>query len=669
MQFLYPSFLWALLALLIPIIIHLFHFRRFKKVAFTNVRFLKEIKEETSSRNKLKNLLILLMRCLALAALVFAFAQPYLAEDKLDKSLNKSVSIFVDNSSSMDAKVDHVPLLEVAKLKAKELVNAYDDNDRFQILTHDFEGRHQRLVDKQDALQLIEEIESTKDVKHVSNILNRQNQQFTEGDNIAYLISDFQQSITDVSNITDTSTQTVFIPLQNISQQNISVDSAYFSSPVPMLNQVNNLIVEVTNHGLEDVEGVKVNLEWDNQTRPIGILDIPSEATVTDTVALNILKVGQQKAIVKIEDFPVQFDDELFLVFDVDENINVLAINQGTKNDFLDAVFQGIPYFSVENQDIGQIQFQSFSDYDLILLNDLRVLSSGLRNELLQYIKNGGKVAVFPSGDIDQDSYNSFLSAVRLGTISDVVNEDQRVAHINTQEFIFNNVYEGIQSNTTLPSSNKNYKLKALSSEVLLRYENNDPFLTKKVVDNGTIYFCSSPLSKDHNSLVSNAEIFVPMIYKMALSKVVADPLFYTIGSDDLIFVPKYDQTDKPYTIKGKEEFIPAISNYGNRTAIDVVDQIKNSGFFSLEKDGKKLKEVAFNYNRLESNLKIIQPAQLADKTKLLPNITVLENGVNISLSEIVSEKEYGKVLWRWFIWAALFFLFVEMILIRLIKN
>jgi len=65
MQFLYPSFLYALLALAIPIIIHLFFFRRFKKVYFTNVRFLKEIKEETSARQRLKNLLVLLMRLLA----------------------------------------------------------------------------------------------------------------------------------------------------------------------------------------------------------------------------------------------------------------------------------------------------------------------------------------------------------------------------------------------------------------------------------------------------------------------------------------------------------------------------------------------------------------------------------------------------------------------------
>jgi len=80
MGFLYPSFLWALLAIAIPIIIHLFYFRRFRTVYFTNVRFLKEVKEQTSNRQKIRNLLVLLSRILALAFLVFAFAQPYLTK-------------------------------------------------------------------------------------------------------------------------------------------------------------------------------------------------------------------------------------------------------------------------------------------------------------------------------------------------------------------------------------------------------------------------------------------------------------------------------------------------------------------------------------------------------------------------------------------------------------
>src|SRR6056297_3586351 len=115
MQFLVPVFLTALAALAIPIIIHLFHFRRFKKVYFTNVRFLREVKEETSSRSRLRNILVLLARLLALAALVLAFAQPYLKQSGNVQKGSKAVSIFIDNSFSMDALSQDVPLLDKAK--------------------------------------------------------------------------------------------------------------------------------------------------------------------------------------------------------------------------------------------------------------------------------------------------------------------------------------------------------------------------------------------------------------------------------------------------------------------------------------------------------------------------------------------------------------------------
>ena len=77
MNFLYPQFLWALLAIAIPIIIHLFNFKKFKKVYFSDLRLLKEVEMETSKKSNLKHLLILLSRILAIAALVFAFAQPF----------------------------------------------------------------------------------------------------------------------------------------------------------------------------------------------------------------------------------------------------------------------------------------------------------------------------------------------------------------------------------------------------------------------------------------------------------------------------------------------------------------------------------------------------------------------------------------------------------------
>ena len=57
MHFINPWFLFGLLAIAIPVAIHLFNFRRYKKVFFTNVRFIKEVKQETRKQSQLRHLL------------------------------------------------------------------------------------------------------------------------------------------------------------------------------------------------------------------------------------------------------------------------------------------------------------------------------------------------------------------------------------------------------------------------------------------------------------------------------------------------------------------------------------------------------------------------------------------------------------------------------------
>ena len=90
-QFFYPSVLWALFALIIPIIIHLFSFRRFKTVYFSNISFLNSLKSESKSKRKIKNILLLLTRILLFALLIIAFAKPYIPYDQ--KPIEKNVAV------------------------------------------------------------------------------------------------------------------------------------------------------------------------------------------------------------------------------------------------------------------------------------------------------------------------------------------------------------------------------------------------------------------------------------------------------------------------------------------------------------------------------------------------------------------------------------------------
>ncbi|MDF1695581.1 MAG: BatA domain-containing protein [Saprospiraceae bacterium] len=670
MQFLYPSFLWALLAIAIPIIIHLFYFRRFKKVYFTNVKYLEEIKEETSSRNRLKNLLILLSRILAVIGLVFAFAQPFIPQGDSIKKGNNAVSVFIDNSFSMNAIQNEIPLIDIAKEKARQIIKAYSEEDKFQILTHAFEVRHQRLVSKEDAIALIDEIEISPSVKKLSKVINRQKQAINnqEENEIVYLISDFQSSINDLLVYEDSTAEVNLLPLQAVQEKNISLDSVWLESPVPMINQSNKLLVKITNHSDEEVEGVRLSMLKDGQEKPEGIFNIPARTSVNDTINLSLLKAGWHKAELKISDFPVQFDDRYFIALNVPENIEVLAINNTIDNRYLTALFKGLNLYSLTNQNQNRVDYSKIKEYDLIILNDLTEISSGLASELDNYIVNGGNVLLFPSSTASIQSYNNFFNSIAANNLTTLESEKKTVSYLNQDEFVFKDVYEYVGRNITLPTSSKNYGLtnyQNRAQESLLRYRDGSNYLVKYVRGDGHLYVCTSPLDNEINDLALNAEIFVPMLYKMAIAATESQKIGYTIGTDEVIEAEnKISNGDLVYTIKGVEEFIPGQTNLGNKILLDVNNQIDTDGFYSLGLDNESVSDLAFNYDRTESNMEVTSSSSLEDLAQN-NNINLLDASLNADFSTYINEKDKGITLWKWCLIFALIFLAIETLLLR----
>lgn len=674
MQFLYPGFLWALTALAIPIILHLFYFRRYKKVLFSNVRFLREVKEETSARNRLRNLLILLMRLLAIAALVFAFAQPFIPTSQSVKQGKKSVSVFIDNSFSMNSFGQDLTLLDNAKQRAEQIVAAYSDEDEVQILTHDLFTRQQRFLSKEDALGAIEEIDFTPEVNPLSTVFNRQKQLFDQSrakNPVSFMISDFQENISDLPAIVDTSIDMNLVPLQSVREKNVSIDSAWFDAPVQMLNQTNLLMIKLTNFSNDDADNIKLSMEIDGQEKPIGAVSIPAGESLIDSANITILKTGWHKVIIRITDFPVQFDDSYYLTFYVDEEVQVLAINQSGVNRNLDAVFQNNSYFTLDNQNLGNINYSTFSSYDLIVIDNVTSVSSGLGAELKKYMTGGGKVLFFPGASNQPSAYNSFFTSIPANTFGPYVKKENKVSGINTDEFIFRDVFEGRIRNIRLPTVQGYYpvtKLQGRGEERIMSFRDGFSFISKYVVGNGQFLVCSAPLDNAVNDLVKNAEIFVPLLYKAAIATNESKPVSYTIGREAVIDVENPSGTgEQIFSFVGKSEFIPGMYPIGQRMLLDVKDQVKEAGFFELRLSEDPIGQYAFNFDRKESNLEYLNQDELSNR---YPDRFQIWNPVaEANFTQLIGEKDRGIILWRWCIILALIFLAFEILIIRLWKT
>lgn len=671
MEFVIPNFLWALLALAIPIIIHLFYFRRFKKVYFTNVRFLKEVKEETSARRRLRNLLVLLARLLALAFLVFAFAQPFIPQDTEVKKGEKVVSVFIDNSFSMSALSEDVPLIEKAKQRAREIIEAYAPEDRFQVLTNDFEGRHQFMVSKEDALSFIDEVKVSPSVRELSKVLNRQMQSLNSGgeaNKTSFLISDFQKNITDFQNFRDSTVDVNLIPLQSVQERNISLDTCWFDAPVQMINQTNTLIVRIKNHSSQDAENIRLSLKHEGQTKPVGTLSIPAGESVTDTVNMTIQKTGWHEAELNITDYPVQFDDKYFFTFNVAEQIDILVVNEVAPNKYIDASFAGIDYFKITNQLSRNLTYSNFPEYDLIVMNGLNSVSTGLASELNQFVVNGGNLLVFPGASANLDSYKGFLSTFPANDLQAYEKQERKVSNLNTEEFIFNDVFENSNANLRLPVTQGNFKMTQYASrseEPLMRYRDGSVYLGKYTKGQGHLYLCAAPLDEEYNNLVRNGDIFIPMLYKMAISTARENKIAYFIGKDEMIEADnKVSGSELVYKIKGRaEEFIPEQQIIGQKVLLGINNQIQEAGFYNLFlKEGENFAKYGFNFDRKESKLSVYNENDL---TGLNESFNVINNTANASLTPLIGERSQGIVLWRWCLILALIFLAIESLLIR----
>ncbi len=688
MSFTYPAFLFALSAIAIPIIIHLFNFRKFKTVYFSNIRFLKEVKQETQAKSKLKHLLVLAARILAISFLVFAFAQPFIpVENKKVVIGDKVISIFVDNSFSMDAVNKNGTLLDEAKKRAAEIVSAYKPTDRFQLLTNDFEGKHQRLVNKEEFTELLDEIKISPASRNISEIAVRQMDLLQHEGNetkIAFTISDFQKSIVNINQIkNDTSITFNFIPVTAAQKNNVYIDTCWFETPVRQYNQIEKLHVRIKNVSDKILENNSIKLFINEIQKTPASFNADKESETEIILSFASKETGLQHCRVELNDYPVTFDDKFYFSFQVAKNIPVLCINSSStdiaksESPYLDKLFGSDSLFVLKNSPENKLDYSSLSNNKLIVLNELKTISSGLAQELKRFMSNGGSVLVFPNSAIDYNSYNEFLSAAKANLFERLDTANTKVDKINLEHDIYKDVFDKKTFNTTnlnLPLVSKHYRISKTTrsnEEYLLKLQNDDVFLSKYDVDKGKLYLSSVSLQADFSSFAKHS-IFVPTLYKIGMNSQSAQPLFYTIGNDETIECNNILTGENVFHISGLNsnfDIIPEHKVMDAKTEILLHNQITNAGNYNLFAGKELVSGVSFNFNRKESDLNCYTAEELKEQflKKNLNNFNLLEPGAQ-SLKQSLMEIEQGKKLWKLCIILALLFLSVEGLLLRFMK-
>lgn len=689
MNFIHPLFLFALTALAIPIIIHLFNFRKFKKVYFTNVRFLAEIQSETKKQSTIKQWLILAARLLAIAALVIAFAQPFIPTSPQQKKAGtqNTVSVYIDNSLSMESLSTNGTLLEIAKSKALEIAAAYSPSDLFQLLTNDFEGRHQRFVSLDEFRSLVDEVRFSSSTRKLSEVVSRQNELLSESRNVtrdAYILSDFQKSTANLQGIVpDTSITLYLIQLKADMRDNLYIDTLFFASPTHQPGQPALLTVRFRNASDKGFEKIPVKLHINNVQKAIASFNIEPNSFIEVLLPYTENSAGIQYGVLEISDYPVIYDNKFYFAYKVLPTIPVLSISGNGEDLFLKVLFQSDSVFSYRNVSDKKLDYSSFNQYSLIILNKLQDIPSGLADELFRFIQNGGSIVIFPEEKININSYNQFLSSLNCPMLESKDTLKQRVSELNLNSDVFQDVFEKNSSgqvvlpdNIDLPTVFRHYTLTKQTrnaTEVIIKLQNDYPFLIQTIAGKGKLYLFTASLDESWSNFAKHV-LFVPIMFKLALLSEPVQYLYRTIGNDDPISIFTDSISEKnPYKIKKTDspyEFIPEAKTVKSNILLITHNKITEAGFYALLSGKKIIMGLGYNYNPLESNLQPLSSSEINDylRRSLYKNSRLIQDK-KTSLTHQIQQLNQGKPIWKWFLVLTLFFIAMEITLIRLIKQ
>lgn len=673
MNFIFPLFLIAGVLLAIPVIIHLFNFRKFQKVYFPDIRFLKEVKEQTNKHSKLKRRLILASRLLAALALILAFAQPYFSKngEKLTNQSN-AVSIYIDNSFSLALEEKGVPKLEMAKNQARDLINSFGETDKFQVLSNNFASSENRFYTKKEALIELSRISISPKSRTTSAILEKQKKllltQSGSKPLIAF-ISDFQETGFDANAKSNDTIPKYFIPIAQDNVQNISIDTVELVGGNIRLQEKNQLLAKITNYGGNEKQ-TALTLEVNGQIKAVVNTTIPEGASKTDSISFTPSKAGTQRIKLYVNDHPISFDDTFYVAAKVVSNYSVLILNQNNANAFLSTVYRPTALFKAENNNVNSFNPKLLPNYSLVVLNSVNNLPSNLSKALSEFARSGGNILVFaPNGN--PGGINTFLQANVGAAFGQYNKEKLFVSSFNKSHQVFSGLFNKIPENVDLPIAYEYYNLRSSGMsgvQKLFTFSNGGGFLNSYRLGNGKIFVCASTASKQASTF-PNSYWFLPLMYKMAMSQQSNSVQSSVMGANAQIAIPSSKQSAKDavyHITNGDQDIIPAQRAVGNQNVLNLNKNVEQAGIYhAYLPGGKDSTAMGINYNRDESNMKFWKLSDLKKKTKL-KNTNWL--APNQQAGAEVNSLEKGTPLWKVCIIFALIFLLVEVLLIRFLK-
>lgn len=676
MEFVHPERLWLLLFVLIPILIHFFHFRKRKTLFFSSLRFIQFLEKQEQSTRKLKHYLLLASRILAISFIVLAFANPFTKDGSQQKGGKEAIVIYLDNSFSMTALGTEGTLLSEGRELAKRILGKVKSNTRVLICSNHLNSAEQYFGTKAEALSYLDQLEPFALSRSLDEIVQWEQKQIKQHEDLKealgnvqrIFISDFQKHQAQLQHCEpEIADQALLFQLQAQNASNVFIDSVWFANPTHQLDANQELFVRVKHSGEANQKNLEVNLEIGGMKRTM-FLKMGANQKQEISFPFTEKNKGKVQGNIRITDSQIHFDDQWFFAYEVAERTEVCLIEDQNSSPKVAAAFAVEPRYQIKSIAPGSANASNLGQADLIVVNGLNEVPNGLRSELIAAQARGQKLLLIPGAALDLNNYNLLLKALGFPSFGSTRSTGIQLQEIAYNDPFFRGVFEKKIQKLQTPIIAKHYQIKAQNQSLalpLLKMRSGQALFLRAQQQ---AFLWSAALDPSFGSLAQQS-LFPTILLRCGEFASQRFPLFGTIGQDAQIGIRAQISSDLSLKMRTKDfEFIPQFNNNDGIIQINLagpaaLEKLK-SGIYQLEAQ-ENIGLLALNYPRTESVLEFLNAATLLDLFR--------ENGIKNCKFNSIKEGQSLTALqidqvayyWRILLFMALLFLLTELALLK----
>ncbi|MCD6415222.1 MAG: BatA and WFA domain-containing protein [Planctomycetes bacterium] len=646
--------LWMSLA--VPVVIHLVHRRKASRVPFSTLRFFRILDRRVARRHRLKQLLLLAVRLLLLAAVIGALYQPVLRAGAAGSSrVPVAAALVLDNTYSMRAVDGGASRFERARSAALQVLEGLEQGDGACLIPFDAHGRRPGAVTTslENMRRELERMQCGWGSAAGPDALRRAAAALAESTQprkAIYVISDFQRLSwpPETVDVQPALPEKAPIFLLNVAQplsKNLAVQDAQFDLSSPVVGAAGQLRCTVANTAAQQVSAtIRLMLEGRAMARDEAVVEPGGLHTASLEHVFE--RPGPVSGQVELGPDQLDADNAFYFAMDVQERVSVLLVNgdpssapQDNETFYLDLALrapgrggQSHSPVSVRTVTPAELGDERLSDYGCVMLANVPRIPAGLARSLEAYVQGGGGLVVFLGSKTEAQNYNDSLSSILPARLKGALSSPggAHLRRLNASHPALRGLAGEIKVERT--RVNRMFDLEPLGSAVVLAAaegfssvappggaQEAHPFLLERRTGAGACLLFASSADADWNNLPARP-FFLPLLHKI---------VYYTSGlarsESGIVVGSRYElrlpRPQKPVTVSfygpGSEDEPAATVSVAPdaQPCVAAFDGTARPGVYRAvwEAGGaQQTRQFAVNVDTRESKLACIEPERVA---------------------------------------------------------